>query len=390
MKKILAILLVLSLLLSLSACSLEEMATGLIKDLLQNIMSNGSGGGHTATEPPTLPNVTDVIDLANAKKVELVYMDAYVITGVTEEGARAYEQTLVASGYSDSGDGWINDTTEPHFMSYLDGDYPKNVYICFYKDTFVVAQAAYLRHPGDLWLLAGVPAELISEGELSSEEDNLLPDFSGAEETTIGGYPAKVITGVTWKQIENYGYWLQCRKNYENAGYFDNAPVEDVRYLGSFVTKDDNYTTEVYVGWANDKAIYMEVANGESVDEYAIWEYLGAPVSPGIVYLEQFRLFIKSNYVGSGNGFESSGHYYSYYDKATAEDFQTYKDTLISMGFTEEPVVTDNGDYKEYTAAKYVVFGPYRYAVWYQLTLEGSYLEAEVGFSVNEGTHKEQ
>ena len=389
MKKVLAVLLVFSLLLSLSACSLEDLITDAIKGILENAISNGSGGNNTFTEPPPLPNMTEVIDLANAKKVELVYMDAYVITGVTEDGARAYEQTLLASGYSDSGDGWINDTTEPHFMSYLDGDYPKNVYICFYKDTVVVAQAAYLRHPGDLWLLAGVPTELISEGELSREEDNLLPDFSGAEETTIGGYPAKVITGVTWKQIENYGYWLQCRKNYENAGYFDNEPVEDVRYLGSFVTKDDDYTKEVYVGWANDKAIYMEVASGESVDEYAIWEYLGAPVSPGIVYLEQFCLFIKSTQVGSGNGFESSGHYYSYCVNATEEDFQTYKNTLISMGFTEEPIEVDNGSYKEYTAARYAVFGSYRYSVWYQLILDGDYLEAEVGFSVNEGTHKE-
>ena len=389
MKKVLAVLLVFSLLLSLSACSLEDLVTDAIKGILQNIMSSSSGGNNSYTEPPPLPNVTEVLDLASAKKVDLVYMDAYVITGVTEDIARGYEQTLMASGYSASGTGWVNDATEPHFMSYLDGDYPKNVYICFYKDTFVAAQAAYLRYPGDLWLLAGAPAELISEGELSSEEDKLLPDFSGAEETTIGGYPAKVITGVTWKQIDNYAYWLQCRKFYENSGYFDNEPVEDVRYLGSFMTKDDGYTKSVYVGWANDKAIYMEVDINEIVDEYVIWEYLGAPVSPGIVYLEQYRLFIKSNQVGSGNGFESSGFYYSYCVGATAEDFQHYQSALIEMGFTEEPIMADNGSYKEYTAAKYVEFGPYRYAIWYQLILDGDYLEAEVGYSVNEGTHKE-
>lgn len=389
MKKILCLILVLSLMLSLSACSLDKLVTDAIKGILEGAISGGSSGENNYTEPPVLQDVTDVIDLSGAKRVELVYMDAYVITGVTEDAARAYEQTLTAGGYAASGTGWVNDTAEPNFMSYLDGQYPKNAFICFYKDTVVVAQAAYLRHPGDLWLLAGAPAELISEGEISSEEDNLLPDFSGAEQTTIGGYPAKVISGVTWKQIDNYAYWLQCRKNYENAGYFDNPPEENVRYLGCFMTEDDGYAKSVYVGWANDKAFCMEVDSGETVDEYMLWEWLGAPVAPGLAYLEQFLLYIKSNQVGSGNGFESSGHYYSYCVGATAEDFHTYKDKLIGMGFTEEPIEVDNGSYKEYTAARYAVFGPYRYSIWYQLILDGDYLEAEVGFSVNEGTHKE-
>ena len=102
MKKILAILLVLSMLLSLSACSLEEFATNAIKDLLNGMMSGGFDGGQTSTEPPTLPPVQTVIDLSAAKKVESVYMDYYVFTGVTEEAARAYEQSLQGSGYSPS------------------------------------------------------------------------------------------------------------------------------------------------------------------------------------------------------------------------------------------------------------------------------------------------
>jgi hypothetical protein len=389
MKKILAILLVLSLLLSLSACSLEEFATNAIKDLLNGMMSGGFDGGQTSTEPPTLPPVQTVIDLSAAKKVESVYMDYYVFTGVTEEAARAYEQSLQGSGYSPSGTGWLNDCAETHFMTYLNGQYPSNVFLCFYKDTFVVTQAAYLRHPGDLWLAAGAPTELIPAETLSSEEDNQLPDFSAGEDATVAGMSAKVLNDVSWKQMDNYGYWLQCRKNYEPSGYFDNTTHQDRLYIESFMTKDNGYTGEIHLAWAGNKAIYIEASDTNGLDEYAVWEYLSAPIVPGLNYLEKFRLFIKSNFVGSGNGFESSGFYYSYYNHATVEDFQTYKDQLISMGFTEEPVVTDNGDYKEYTAAKYVTFGTYRYAIWYQLTLEGSYLEAEVGFSVNEGTHKE-
>lgn len=389
MKKILCFILVLSLLLSLSACSLEELVSDALKGLLQNIVSGGSGNNDPYTEPPTLPPVSTVIDLSAAKKVESLYMDYYVLNGVTEDAARAYEQALLGSGYSSAGTGWLNDCAEAHFMSYLGGTYPQNVFLCFYKDTFLITQAAYLRHPGDLWLAAGVPAEQIPAEMLSTEEDNQLPDFSAGEDATVVDLPAKVLTDVSWKQMDNYGYWLQCRKNCEPTGYFDNATRQDELYIESFMTQADNYSSVIHLAWANGKAVRIETTNNDTLDEYGVWEYLGAPIVPGIIYLERYQLYIKSNYVGSGNGFESSGFYYSYYNQATAEDFQTYLSKIIGMGFTEEAIMADNGDYKEYTAAKYVTFGAYRYAIWYQLTLEGSYLEAEVGYSVNEGTHKE-
>ena len=384
MKKVIALILVFSLALSLSGCSLQDLLGNLLKGAVSGI---GSG---QATEPPTLPAMDQVIDLSGAELVKTLYYDYYVLKNVTEDTARTYEQSLLNAGYTAHGTGWVNGSEEPHFMSCLLNSMAYNtVILCFYKDTLVVTSCAYNPPSGDVWLLAGAPAELIPESELSNPEDEILLDLSGATEQQIGEYTAKVVTDVSWDAVNNYGRWLLCRQGYEPSGYFENGTVEDYRYADGFYRAEGDQHLMTILMWEDGTALVFEMSANDMFDEYVVWNWLGAAVSPGMSYLENLLIHIKSNYVGSGNGFETSGYYYSYYSKATAEDFQSCLSTIISMGFTEEATTVDNGSYKEYTAARYDDFGGRKYAIWYQLILDGEYLEAEVGYSVQEGTHKD-
>ena len=385
MKKIVALFLVLSLVLSLSGCSISELISGILKGAVSGI------GGGQSTEPPSVPAMDQVIDLSGAELVQTLYYDYYVLKNVTEESARTYEQSLVNAGYIAHSSGWVNGSEDPHFLTSLMNRLASNtVLLCFYKDTLVVTDANIYTPPlGDVWKLAGAPAELIADYEFSTPEDEILLDLSGATEQQIGKYTAKVVTDVSWDSVNNYGRWLLCRQGYEPSGSFENPTEEDYRYADAFYRMEGDQHLMTFLMWEDGTALLFELSANDDFDEYVVWNWLGASVAPGMSYLEDLLIHIKSNYVGSGHGFSTSGYYYSYYNKATVEDFQECLSTIISMGFTEEATTVDNGSYKEYTAARYDDFGRFRYAIWYQLILDGEYLEAEVGFSVQEGSHKD-
>lgn len=384
MKKIIALFLVLSLVFSLCGCSLQELIGKVLKGAVSGI------GDGQSTEPPTVPAMDQVIDLSGAELVQTLYYDYYILKNVTEEAARTYEQSLVNAGYDPHGTGWVNGSEDPHFMSYLlNSRHYNTVILCFYKDTLVVTSCSCEPPSGDVWLLAGAPAELIPEYDLSKPEDEILLDLSGATEQQIGEYTAKVVTDVSWDCVNNYGRWLLCRQGYEPGGFFENTTVEDFRYADAFYRADGDQHLLTVLMWDDGTALLFELRADDDFDEYVVWKWLGAAVAPDMGYLEDLLIHIKSNYVGSGYGYSTSGYYYSYYYAATPEDFQDCLSTIISMGFTEEATTVDNGSYKEYTAARYDDFGGRLYAIWYQLILDGEYLEAEVGFSVQEGTHKD-
>ena len=241
---------------------------------------------------------------------------------------------------------------------------------------------------GDVWLLAGAPRELLPEDSISTEDDNVLPDWSTAQTQAIGEYEAQVIIGTTWKAVSNYGFWLQCRQGYQYSSYFDNPTVEGKRYIESYYHQEGEQHLLTVLAWEDDTAVIITIDSNDMFDEYALWNWFGSAVAPGMAYLEDLWMSTGIT-VGSGNGYDSTGFYYSYSSHADASDFEHQKQRLINMGFVEEVTEANESGYMEYTAARYDDFGGYLYTIWYQLTLEGDYLELEIGYSVQEGTHKD-
>ena len=369
MKHVISIFLTVVLMLSLVGCELPNL------------------GGSNETEPASHPVLGELVDLSQAERKETVYFDYYILRDVTEEQARAYEQSFVDNRYEKRAQGWVNGTEETNFASYLLGGDLSTV-LCFYKDTLVLCQSRMQPKDGDMWLLAGAPAELLPVDSISTEEDYILLDTSAAQNQMIGEYDAKVIPGVTWNAVNNYGFWLQCRQGYEYSSYFDNPTVEDYRYIESFYHQEGDEHLLTILAWEDDTAVIIEISANDIFDEYALWNWFGSAVMPGVTYLENLWHSIGMS-LGSGNGFDSTGYYYNFTSGADASDFESFKQKLIGLGFTEEVIEVNQDGYMEYTAARYDDFGGRQYAIWYQLILDGDYLEAEVGFSVQEGSHKD-
>lgn len=370
MKRVFACILAAAMLLSMTGCELLSF-----------------GGGSNHTQPPAPSPMIELLNLSRAELKETLFFDYYILRGITEADARAYEQTLIDSGYAPHGTGWVNDTQELNFASYLWGA-DTSVAVCFFKDTLVLCQSGVQPKDGDIWLLAGAPRELLPEDSISKEGSDTLPDWSAAQTQTIGEYEAQVLVGTTWDAVNNYGLWLMCRKGYQFSSNFDNPTIEGKRYLEAYYHQEGDQHIITVLAWEDDTAVLIDTDANDFFDEYALWNWFGTPVSPGMGYLEDLWLGT-GIYAGSGNGFDSTGFYYSFSSGADASDFESQKQRLIDMGFVEEVTEVHDGGYMEYTAARYDDFGGYLYPIWYQLILDGDYLELEVGYSVQEGSHKD-
>lgn len=339
------------------------------------------------TTPSVIPEIFELLDLSAAEKVETLYFDYYVLNSATREQADSYAQAIADAGYEERTAGWINDAAEDHFAGYYSGG-DRQVTLCFYKDTIVLCQNRMSPKQGDVWLLAGAPEALLEGQEISTEEDLIMLDTTAAQQEKIGSYDALVITNTSWQATSNYAFWLQCRKNFQYFSYFDNSSVPGKRFLEAYFHEENGEPMQTIVAWEDGTTVLITLSANDTFDEYTLWNWFGAAVLPGMAYLEQLWPSAGGLTIGSGQGFDSAGFYYSYRSGSKSQDFADLKNKIIGLGFVEEVTEVARDGYLEYTAARYDDFGGRKIAIWYQLILDGDYLEAEIGYSVQEGSHK--
>lgn len=340
------------------------------------------------TTPSVIPEIFELLDLSAAKKVETLYFDYYVLNSATREQADTYAQVIADAGYEERAAGWVNGTEEDNFSRYYNGA-DRQVVLCFYKDTVVLCQSPMQPKSGDMWLLAGAPEALLEGQEISTEEDFIMLDTTAAQQEKIGQYDAQVILNTSWQAVSNYAFWLQCRQGYQYYSYFDNPSVQGKRFMEGYFHEENGEPLQTIVAWEDGTAVLITISSNDTFDEYTLWNWFGAAVLPGMAYLEQLWPSVGGLTIGSGQGYDSTGFYYSYCSGANAQDFADLKNKIIGHGFVEEATEVTRDGYLEYTAARYDDFGGYKVAIWYQIILDGDYLEAEIGYSVQEGSHKD-
>ncbi len=385
MKKWIAVLLACALMLTLGGCELEA----LVQDIL-----DGSGGPDYGPEETMLP-IDQVLDLSQATKVEKFYEDYYVFTGVTAETAESYSRQLADAGYvPEESRHTIYGSSEENFLEeFWGGDWGALYSICFYKDTMVLGLDMHSYFRGDLWKLAGVPEEQISEyARWETPEDTVLPDWSAATSMTIGDYACRVLTDVPYQQVENYALWQACRKDiFGGAIGFDNHPIEDRLFIQELIDeRAAAYSDYQVVVWYDGTAILADIPGTAELDEYVFWTHLNAHITLGENFLRKELLMVATDVLGSGHGGFGTAMY-SHSPNCDEEDFERLKAAVIRMGYTEEAEESAEGGGRRYFAMRKVPCGDGWYMeVYYELILEADgYLEAEVSFYPKEGTNRD-
>ncbi len=378
MKKILAILLVCSLALSMSGC---DLVNNLLDQALQNFVGGFTGGDHTR---PTIPVPKELLDLSQAKVVSGFYQDYYVFTGVTEAQVQAFAQTLLDAGYiRQSMTMELDNCPEANYMyrvyhTNANGPAPMAEF-CFYKDTLVLCLDEIGMNLGEMWQAAGVEEAVFGEDfPLFTQEELALPDWEQAVEVVIGDYTCKQLTGVPEQQAINYGQWLYTREGYWVDGWVGSEDGLSVAIRDA----QEQYSALV---WAKDTLLLVSnVGEFYDLDLRPFWAHLGADVLPGSEYLAELMIFLPG-----GNGSSTGTVMWSYAYGCTVEDYERLKGKVAELGFVEEPKETIDGDYREYVVVKYLPVGQRIFLVYYQIILDGDYLELELDYSVHEGHHKD-
>lgn len=325
MKRLIAFLLVLVMALSLTGCDLVSI---LAQEMVEKVKSSLFGGsilggddsygdddnsGDVPEEESITPEAVEVVcpevDFSSAEYVEKVGYCYYVIHGITEEQAKAYDANVEESlGVNLHGAGWVNGTEDPHFGNGYLIRGCGSVNVCFYKDTLVVAWGSSVANFANLFLIAGAPAELINEADLSPELE--LIDLSGAEISTWYGYTVQTLEGIQYSgSVMNYIHELEDQGYYESVYIRYPYTMDNTRYgydndevLVPLCNSDE--TEYLVIAYSNGTLMVISSPEIITIPEAELCDKLNFYYLIGENYLQ---VAVEDLYYGPGQAYSTSG-----------------------------------------------------------------------------------
>lgn len=205
--------------------------------------------------------------------------------------------------------------------------------------------------------------------------------------------------GCTIYRLSDVEY-IQSVENYcdelKQQGYTDQPPYEIDTWGDNLVNQwlykadmgDESYIVVISTGV---ETLVIKSAEECPYREAYLWDQLSVSPYFGMGYLRYVTVgFIYvDGTLGSGTGYSTDGYIWRNTYRGTMESFNKTIAALNKAGFDTEYGHIEEGDYHEYAFSRTDEFTYDSCTIYVKVILDGTYLEVEFGYGINEGSHKE-